>query len=297
MIERILVAVHDRENLGTSLEKAALLEHFTGARVTVAQTCWDWVSEEPAQHFPQEEIDSVTSRMKTAELNNLSASLAHYRQRIAELDAQVLWSKHHAQAIARYALETSTDLIIAPRHNPALLDRVALPEELKLTAHARTPLLIAADRPWPERVNVMAALDVLAEGHDDLNQRLIEFAQRLAKVLDGDLHLVNVDPATTSTAVPLETMDEFRSRSHRTRSDALQTLASQHPYDYAGLHVVAGPVDHALQELASSHEIAIAVVGTAARTGLQRLFVGNTAEILLHHLEDLDLVMIPSTPA
>ena len=296
MIERILVALHDRENLGTSLEKAALLEHFPGAAVTVAQTCWDWVSEEPAQHFPQEEIDSVTSRMKATELNNLSASLAQYRERIAELEVQVLWSKHHADAIARHAVETGTDLIVAPRHNPALLERMVLPEELKLTAHARTPLLIAADRPWPERVNVMAALDVLAKGHDELNRRLLEFAQQLAKVLGGALHLVNVDPATTSTAMPLETMDEFRSRSHQTRSDALRALANQHPHDYAGLHVVAGPVDRALQQLASAHKIAIAVVGTAGRTGLQRLFVGNTAEILLHHLDDIDLVMIPSEP-
>jgi len=85
MIERILVALHDRENPGTSLEKAALLEHYTGAAVTVAQTCWDWVSEEPAQHFPQEEIDSVTSRMKATELNNLSASLAPYKQRLRRL--------------------------------------------------------------------------------------------------------------------------------------------------------------------------------------------------------------------
>ena len=234
--------------------------------------------------------------MKATELNNLSASLAPYQQRIAELEVQVLWSKHHADAIARYAVETSTDLIVAPRHNPALLERVALPEELKLTAHAHTPLLIAADQPWPERVNVMAALDVLAQGHDDLNRRLIEFAQQLAKVLGGNLHLVNVDPATTSTAVPLETMDEFRSRSHQTRSDALHALASRHPYDYAGLHVVAGPVDQALQQLANTQEIAIALVGTAGRTGLQRLFVGNTAETLLHHLNNLDLVMIPSAP-
>lgn len=293
MFQRILVALHDREKIGASLEKAAQLEHFTGAAVTVTQSCWDAVSEEPAAHFPQEEIDSITSRMKSTELNNLSASIAHYRERIAELDSEILWTKHHADAIARYALTNSADLIVAPRHDPALLERVVLPEEIKLAAHARTPLLLTGAQPWPERVNVMAAVDALSDAHGPMNTRLIEFSQDLARVLGGELHLATVDPASTSTAIPLETLEDYRARSHQARTDALQALAETWPFDYAGLHVVTGQVDEVLQELGRSHSVSITVVGTAGRSGLQRLFLGNTAEILLHNLRDMDLAMIP----
>ena len=50
-----------------------------------------------------------------------------------------------------------------------------------------------------------------------------------------------------------------------------------------------------LEELAREQSISITVVGTAARTGLQRLFIGNTAEALLHNLAETDLLMIPCT--
>jgi nucleotide-binding universal stress UspA family protein len=297
LLKKILVALHDRETMGESLEKAAQLEHFTGAAVTVAQSCWDSVSEEPPQHFPQEEIDSITSRMKATELNNLSAGVAHYQERIAELNAKILWTKHHADAVARYALETSTDLIVAPRHDHSMLRRVVLPEELKLAAHARAPLLLTSAKAWPERVNVMAAVDVLADVHGPLNTRLLSFAQVLAGVLGGDLHLVNVDPASTSTAMPTQTLADYRKRSRETRSAALRALADTQPFEYAGLHVATGDIAAVLEELGHANNISITLVGTAARSGLGRLFVGNTAEALLHRLTDMDLVMIPHEPA
>ena len=85
MIKRILVALHDREDPGTCLAKAAQLEHACGAVVEVVQTCWDAISDEPTEHFPQEEIDSIATRLKATELRNLSATLADYRTRYYQL--------------------------------------------------------------------------------------------------------------------------------------------------------------------------------------------------------------------
>jgi len=56
-------------------------------------------------------------------------------------------------------------------------------------------------------------------------------------------------------------------------------------------HVVVALHDAEREVLWSKHH------GNAvARSGLQRLFVGNTAQRLIHNLCDVDLLMIPSSP-
>lgn len=295
-LKRVLVALHDREAMGDAMAKAARLEHFTGAKITVVQTCWDVVSEEPAQHFPQEEIDTIASRMKEAELNNLSAELAHYRERVAELDAEVLWSKHHDDAVARYAIESGSDLIVAPRHSLGGVRRLLLPEELKLAARSHAPLLLTSGSTWREPTNVLVALDAGDQQHATLNSRLIEWGRTLARTLGGELHLVAASPPPGASSVPNQTLDDFRRDAEARRTEALRALADAHPHDYGSLQVKTGDVCDVIDEVASACEVDIIVMGTAARTGLKRLFIGNSAETVLSQLTDVDILMVPDSP-
>jgi len=296
-VQNIIVALHDREAIGDALDKAAQLEHYTGAAVTVVQTCWDVVSEEPTQHFPQEEIDSIASRMKAAELNNLSAAVVHYREHIADLRAEVLWSKHHADAVARFAQERSADLIVAPRHPLGLLEgvaeRVLLPEEIKLAARAQTPLLLTSGARWGQTANVLVALDVAGTGHDRLNEQLVKLGQSLASSLGGELHMLSVAPPPGTSVSPMENLADFQKASEAHRRTRLDDIAEMHPFAYAGLHVHTGAVSEAVDEFASAYDIDICLVGTAARTGLQRLFIGNTAESILNQITHKDILMVP----
>ena len=55
-----------------------------------------------------------------------------------------------------------------------------------------------------------------------------------------------------------------------------------------------GRASEALRRLAQRLKTDIVVVGTVSRTGLQRLFIGNTAERLLHDLP-CDLLIVKPT--
>jgi len=290
---KIVVALHDREDMGDAMDKAAQLEHYTGAQILVVETCWDVVSEEPAQHFPQAEIDTIASRMKQTELNGLNALVAHFRERIADLQAEVIWAKHHDDAVARFALEVGADLIIAPHHPRSRLSGILLPEELKLAARARTPLLLTSGCPWQSQVNVLVALDVVDVRHQDLNERLIDVARGLAGTLGGELHLLTVGPPPGPSVLPDQALVAFKRESEQARAAALADFAAAHPADRATTHVRTSEVVQAIDEIVSAYGIAIVVIGSAARTGLQRLFVGNTAESILNQLIDTDIVMVP----
>lgn len=292
-LERIVVALHDRQAMGDAIDKAAQLEHYSGAAVTVVETCWDAVSEEPPYHFPQEEIDTIASRMKESELNTLSATIAHYRERIADLRSEILWSKHHDLAVARYAVEHDADLIIVPHHTQGVLGRLRLPEELKLAAQARTPLLLTSGKPWSKEVNVLAAMDVADDRHSDLNRALDAFARLLAQTLGGKLHLITVNPASRSTVTPTAGLEQFLAAGEKHRETLLEQFAADHPGAYASLSVRTGSVTEVLDDAARTHEIGVVILGTAARTGLRRLLVGNTAETVLGQLADRDIIMVP----
>jgi len=290
---KIVVALHDREDIGDAMDKAAQLEHYTGAEILVVETCWDVVSEEPTQHFPQEEIDTIASRMKQTELNGLNALVAQFRARIADLQAEVIWAKHHDDAVARFALEVGADLIIAPHHPRSRLPGILLPEELKLAARARTPLLLTSGSPWQSQVNVLVALDVLDVRHHDLNERLIHVAGGLAGALGGELHLFTASPPLSTSVLPDQALVALKRESEQLRAAALADFAAAHPVDGATTHVRTGEVVQAIDEIVSAYGIAMVVIGSAARTALQRLFVGNTAESVLNQLVDTDIVMVP----
>ena len=59
------------------------------------------------------------------------------------------------------------------------------------------------------------------------------------------------------------------------------------------LHVVKGPAQYVVPELARELEVDLVVMGTVARTGIDGFFMGNTAESILGELDCSVLTMKP----
>ena len=142
--------------------------------------------------------------------------------------------------------------------------------------------------------NVLASVDAGNPEHDALNRAIGQRAEELATLLNGELHLASIDCASTSAAIPDETVKAYRARALQGRTEALQQLADGLRSSGNGPHVITDEIVVGLQRLVRDHSAEILVMGTAARTGLQRLFVGNTAEAVLKHITDTDILLIPS---
>ena len=59
------------------------------------------------------------------------------------------------------------------------------------------------------------------------------------------------------------------------------------------LHVIKGPAEQVVPELARELEVDLVVMGTVARTGIDGFFMGNTAESILGDLDCSVLTMKP----
>ncbi len=59
----------------------------------------------------------------------------------------------------------------------------------------------------------------------------------------------------------------------------------------AARHLVEGPIQGAIESVARRTRASIVVMGAISRRGLRRLFIGNTAERLLGHL-DCDVLVV-----
>jgi nucleotide-binding universal stress UspA family protein len=117
-------------------------------------------------------------------------------------------------------------------------------------------------------------------------------AQHVLVVLGGALHLLTVNPATSFSVAPAAALDEFRRTGAERRKTMLYDFASDHPRPCAPLHVQTGDVTEVIDEMVSAYDIGVSVIGTAARSGLQQLFVGNTAETVLDRLGDTDIIIV-----
>jgi nucleotide-binding universal stress UspA family protein len=59
------------------------------------------------------------------------------------------------------------------------------------------------------------------------------------------------------------------------------------------IHVVKGPAQYVVSELARELEVDLVVMGTVARTGIDGFFMGNTAESILGELDCSVLTIKP----
>ena len=291
-LKHLVVAIQDREPLARVMAKAVRLAEAHNARISVVQTCWDPVSD-PSTHFPQEEAESIASRLKAAELNNLSAAVARYRQQGADIQAHAIWSRRHAPAVAAFARDVAADLVLMPNHPSRALQRLRLPAALKIAGRVATPLLVCAESAWAPSVDLLVLLDAADPAHDALNERLISEAGALVDLLHGQLRLATVYELPRTALKSDADRAAFQKATEARLLDRLQAFARTGTPAPAGLHVMTGDLAQSADQLASSFQAGIIVVGTAARRGMERLWLGNNAETLLFQQTDRDLLLVP----
>ena len=115
-----------------------------------------------------------------------------------------------------------------------------------------------------------------------LDHRLVAKAQELATATGGALHIVHTyplpQPMSVPEGAPIVDISEEVEAEHRKAFDAF--LAS---YDVpAGqAHLLEGLPHQRLPELVESQNIDVMVMGAVSRRGLDRIFLGSTAERVL----------------
>ena len=232
-----------------------------------------------------------------------------YRQRLERIAARARlhtpvvtvaaeWDYPSYEAIVRRALGSGADLVVAEchpgRHFAQALLRLADWELLRLCPIP--VLLVKQARPY-RRPTIVGAVDPgLAFGKSAmLDEQILRLGAQVARALAGTLHAVHAYDAAASSARALVAAVGSATAEPDAASAGLglQTLITRSNASLAGSHLLAGEPCAAVEEVARRLRADIVVAGAVARSGLERAFIGNTAEQLLRFLPCDLLILKP----
>ncbi len=282
---KTLVINDQLEGLESALAKAALIEHYTGCEVEVAEVIWDHIEEEP---IPDPDKANLIEAFVAADRHGLHNLLAPYRDRIAWSEAKVLWSKRTDDAILQEAQNVNANLLIKPAGAHSLGDFLHAPLDWRLIREAPCPVLISKSSGWNTGGNVLAAVDVADEAHEQLSREVLRAGDLMAKILDAQLHVVCVYSDLGQSVNALQVAMDYegiKQDMRQARQERLISTLEQLQVDGAELHILEGKPPHVISRLAKELVSTVTVMGTAARKGLGKLLIGNTAEDTLSLLE------------
>ena len=298
-IRRILVAVKEvGSDWSPAVAKATQIARATGAQIELFH-CVDaalTVQDLASYKNGMDEFEGLMRRSWEEGLERLATKVRSHGVQVS-FSAPVDYPVH--EGILRQARRFHADLIVTDAHQGSHFAAALLEEvDWELVRLSAAPLLIVKQpRPY-HRPLVLAALDP-SQTHSKpgtLDDRIVSLSEVFSKVLQGELHAVHAFPVpaayaqaasavTAGVAAELQAIDAGRARAALDAS----LVESRIPADRR--HIQPGSPADAVVASATELKASLLVMGSVARSGLGRLFIGNTAEKVLSRLP-CDLLLL-----
>ena len=209
----------------------------------------------------------------------------------------------HVQLIER-TRRTSADLVVKDTHHHTLAKRTFVTNtDWHLIRGCPVPLLLTKQKPWSPAPVIAAAID---PGHVNdkpvvLDNRILDWAEALRAKLHGNLTVVHAYlpvalTAEIATGMPVMMSALTPQMMEDERVDVLQrvrALTAPYGIDADRVNVQLGVASDVIPRFAEESATDVVVMGAISRSGLERIFIGSTAERVLETLPCDVLVVKP----
>jgi universal stress protein E len=300
-ITRILVAIKDPGAAALpAVAKAARIAQACGAHLELFHAIKASVYADTPTAY-EEALENLRETQRRDYLQQLGRIAARLRLHRVEVSTAVEYDYPAHDAIIRRATHINADLIVVRRHGK----RRAMPGLLRLTdwelvRHSPIPVLLVK-RPGPYRhPNVLAAVDP-CHAHakpPQLDEEILTAGTQLATALRGKLHAVHaytpVVIGAAATSVNADVAARLDGIAATNARAGFEELLSGGDIPRTRRYLVGELPALAIDATARRIRAEIVVMGALSRSGLQRLFIGNTAESLLDQLPCDILVVKPA---
>lgn len=257
--------------------------------------------------FADAEIESARASYQTR-LQVLSAPFIADR---IDVTTRVEFGKPLSTVILDRVKSVRPSLVIKDTHHHSLLRRTLLTNtDWHLIRDCQAPLLLVKAQPWGEELRISAAVD---PGHPAdqpaaLDHALVDSAERLARGFGTATQIVHCWSPINLIAmgamgglggvidgvqmgVPPELIDAER----KLDAERLEHLARVHGIPRDRVHLRAGTAVDELPAYAAQTRVDVLAMGALARSGIDRVFIGHTAERLLETLPcDVLVIKLPN---
>jgi universal stress protein E len=300
--QTILVVLDPTTEAQPAFSKAAEFAKHIGANLEMLVCLFDpdiahvqWVTGTDLEHLRVAAID--------AQFEHLEQLAEPLRSAGQSVSCRVVWDNPRHEAIVREAIRVSPDFVVKDTHHHSAISRALFTNtDWHLIRECPFPLWLVKPGAIDNHATVMAAIDPTHE-HDQttaLDHQIIQTAQLFSVMFEERLHLAHVfeppPPLVTGPFVaPVAAMSALDptlvAQAREAHANELQKLAADIGFPAEQVHLRDGNQVDVLPEMASDLNANIVVMGSIARSRLDRVIVGHTAEKTLE-LFPCDVVIV-----
>ncbi|HEY6927415.1 MAG TPA: universal stress protein [Steroidobacteraceae bacterium] len=301
-VRRILVAIKDYQAKTTpALVKGAQLARALGARIELFHSISAPLYVDGYGSFSVE-LPQVESTMRERILAKLEKMAQRLRHDGIKVTVAAEWDFPVYEAVVRRANQIQADLIVADQHaGKHIVAGLLHLTDWELLRLSPVPVLLVKTSGTYRNPAVLATVD---PGHTfskpaKLDQRILAASSMLARALHGKEHVLHAYAPFPFTADPetminQETVDRLQADATAAAQKTLDRELRSSRIPKSQRHIVGRHPADAIAQTAKETHSAIVVMGAVSRSGLKRLFIGNTAERVLDLLTCDVLVVKPA---
>jgi universal stress protein E len=291
-LQNILVVVDPTATEHPSIQKAELLAKTFDARVELF-IC-DTKAAREMRLLAQRAVDP--SRLLDVNLKPKLEALAEpLRARGIDVSTDCEFADLLADGLVDRALRANADLVIKDTHHHSLLQRTLISNtDWHLIRACPVPLLLTKSKAWTSAPRIIAAVDPghLNDKPATLDHQILQFGKSLSQRLGGSLHAVHVYIPLTIAATAANVVapmantltPEALEYEDKHKREEVHALTGLYDVPEGNVHLDLGVPTDMLPRKAEELGADVVVMGAIARSGMQRLFIGSTAERVLEKL-------------
>jgi universal stress protein E len=297
----ILVVIDPTADEQPALDRAAWLGEHLGASLQLLICDYDQhLSSE--RFFAADAMEGARRELLKRHVRHLEALADPLRDKGLDVGIDARWQHPLDLGVLRKAAELQPIMVVKDTHYHSAVKRALFSNtDWNLIRSCSAPLLLVKSR-QPARVpRMLAAVDPLHE-HDkpaELDHAILALAKELTTALHGTLDVFHAyDPApviagatgsiASPIAIPVRELTAALEQSHR---EALEKLLRDYPVDDTAVHLLEGVPSACLLTLSRKLSADIVIMGAVSRSGVKKIFIGNTAERVLDRLP-CDLLIV-----
>lgn len=220
-------------------------------------------------------------------LHELGADTAALNAQGLRASCEVLWAPVPWEAVIARTLELRPELVIADLRRERFLKRweAIQPAVFKLARFCPAPLMLVQADAALLPAKIVAAVDPsnAATPRAVLDDEIVRTATTLGLFCEAEVDLVHVFPYKPLHVAPYRSIEDSLRQVKGEDAHRFQEFADFHSVPSDRRHLLQGDPARKLLSCAESMEAGLIVVGAFCRSGLERLFLGSTAERVIQH--------------
>ncbi|WP_431688427.1 universal stress protein [Hahella sp. NBU794] len=292
-IKKILLVVDPTKERQEVIPRTIRLAKALGAEVELMVAEYQRALES-SYPFDAKALSSAKESCLASRERWLEAFAEQMRAHGIAVTQHVRWEKPLYKAVVERCRETQAQLIIKATHHHSILQRALFTNtDWHLMRDADAPIwFVREEHRWDGHIQVLAAVDPIeTEGSiNHLNPRILDIAHEISCRLPAELNVVHAyEPIPTGMLVEFDAIvadyEEYREKVKSKHQKALDRLLESYVESSTHVFFEEGSPEKVLPACVNQHGHDLVVMGAVSRSGVDRIFIGSTAERVLDNLE------------